>query len=354
MMTGAMTISAIRGYAVEPVDLPTATDDLLREVNELQNVMARERTPEDPPVPVEALASRVRTRPKLLEMRDWLVRAPGGELVARASIARYRADTNQHLRDASIDVAAPHRRKGIGTRLYREIVGAAGSDDVVISFGTSDRVPSGAAFMARIGARQTLANHINQLDLARLDRAMVREWGGIDTPGYRLVWIDGDVPDALLPNVIAAYDAMNTAPRGDSAMEDWNTTPEIVRDWDASRRASGRERRLLLAIAEKSGETAGYTELAYDPKVPHVIWQQGTAVIPAHRSQGIGKWIKAAMLERALRDWPTARLVRTGNADTNAPMLAINTRLGFRPAWAWVVWEIGIVDARRYLESAQP
>jgi hypothetical protein len=32
-------------------------------------------------------------------------------------------------------------------------------------------------------------------------------------------------------------------------------------------------------------------------------------------------------------------------------MLAINTRLGFKPAWADSIWEIGIADARRYVGS---
>jgi len=32
-------------------------------------------------------------------------------------------------------------------------------------------------------------------------------------------------------------------------------------------------------------------------------------------------------------------------------MLAINTRLGFAPAWATIIWEIGIADARRYAEG---
>lgn len=47
--------------------------------------------------------------------------------------------------------------------------------------------------------------------------------------------------------------------------------------------------------------------------------------------------------------WPKATLVRTGNADSNAPMLAINTRLGFTQAWADTIWEVGIADARRYV-----
>jgi GNAT superfamily N-acetyltransferase len=351
MMPIVMALST-KAYTVEPVDLSTADDDLLREATALTNAMARERVPEDPPLSVEAFAMRVRNRPAMVVIRDWLVRSADGELVARGYVVRFEADTNKHLRDANIDVLPAHRRKGIATSLLREIVAGAGEgDDIVIGFYTNDRVVSAAAFLERIGARPKLATHTNQLDLSQLDRAMVREWAAIDPEGYRLLWIDGDVPEALMRNVIVAYDTMNTAPRGDSAMEDWNTTPDHLREWDRSRRATGRERRLVLAIDETTGDTAGYTEVTYDPRVPLLIWQQGTAVIPAHRGRGIGKWVKAAMLERAIRDWPKARVVRTGNADSNAPMLAINTRLGFKQAWADTVWEVGIADVRRYLGS---
>jgi mycothiol synthase len=340
-------------YTLESVDLSTADDDLVREVSALSNAIASERVPEDPPVSFEAFASRVRNRPKMVIIRDWLARSAEGELVARGFVVRFEADTNQHLREAGIDVLPAHRREGIAKQLFREIVAGAGeADDIVISFFTNDRVPAATSFLERLRAKRALTMHSNQLDLSQLDRAMVREWAAIEPKGYRLEWIDGDVPESLMANVIVAYDTMNSAPRGDSAMQDWNTTPEQLREFDRSRRAGGRERRLVLAIHEDAGETAGYTELVYDPKIPHVIWQSGTAVIPSHRGQGIGKWIKAAMLERATRDWPKATLVRTGNADVNAPMLAINTRLGFKPAWAESIWEVGIADARRYVEGA--
>jgi RimJ/RimL family protein N-acetyltransferase len=135
------------------------------------------------------------------------------------------------------------------------------------------------------------------------------------------------------------------------AMEDWHTTAKEIRQFDRSRKKAGRLRRLALAIHEGTGEAAGYTEVQYDPRVPHVIQQQGTAVIPAHRERGIGKWIKGAVVERILREWPAARYIRTGNANTNEPMLAINTRLGFRHAWDSVIWNIGIADARKYVEA---
>src|SRR5207249_2441999 len=140
------------------------------------------------------------------------------------------------------------------------------------------------------GSRGTLRADVNQLDLRELDRDLVREWSALRPGGYRLEWIDADVPDALVRNVIVAYDTMNTAPRGESGMEDWHHTPELIREWDRSRREAGRERRLALVIDEATGDTAGFTELTYDPKIPHVISQQGTAVIPAHRGRGLGKW----------------------------------------------------------------
>lgn len=351
MMPFVMAIST-KAYTIDEVDLATASDDLILQVTDLINEVGRERVPEDPPLPFAAAAARFRNRPKMVHVRDWLARSADGALVARGYVVRYDADTNQHLREADISVRPAHRRKGIAKQLLREIVrGAGDAGDLVLGFFTNDRVPAASAFLRRVGAKETLTMHTNQLDLATLDRAMVREWATIDPGGYRLVWVEGDVPDELMANVIVAYDCMNTAPRGGSAMQDWHTTPEQVREWDRSRRATGRERRLALAILESTGETAGYTELAYDPKIPPIIWQQGTAVVPAHRGQGIGKWLKAAMLERAMRDWPAARLVRTGNADVNAPMLAINTRLGFKPAWANTIWEVGIADARRYAEG---
>src|SRR5207245_1374547 len=154
--------------------------------------------------------------------------------------------------------------------------------------------PPVPAAARRIRARETLRGHVTQLDLRKLDRPLVREWSALEPSGYRLEWIDGDVPDALVASVIVAYDTMNTAPRGESGMEDWHHTPELIRDWDRSRREAGRERRLALAIDEATGDTAGFTELTYDPKIPHVISQLGTAAIPPHRGRGVGTWLKAA------------------------------------------------------------
>lgn len=69
------------------------------------------------------------------------------------------------------------------------------------------------------------------------------------------------------------------------------------------------------------------------------------AVRPSARGQGLGKWLKAAMLERIPAEYAGAEYVRTGNAEENAAMLGINVSLGFRP-WAQTTeWQLKKEDA---------
>src|SRR2546428_6019973 len=127
-----MPVSPARTYTVEAVDLSTASDDLLREVNDLSNEMTGESIPEDPPRPVAVLARRVRNRPKMFRTRDWLARASDGRLAGRGFLARFDADTDPRLSEASIDVLAAHRRKGIGKMPFREIIGASATDGELV------------------------------------------------------------------------------------------------------------------------------------------------------------------------------------------------------------------------------
>src|SRR2546430_2748961 len=68
-----------------------------------------------------------------------------------------------------------------------------------------------------------------------------------------------------------------------------------------------------------------------------------------HRGHKLGLWMKAAMLDRILRERPEAKVIRTGNANTNAQMLGINTQLGFKLAWQSTLWQVPIADVRKGL-----
>jgi len=81
---------------------------------------------------------------------------------------------------------------------------------------------------------------------------------------------------------------------------------------------------------EPDGAVSGQTEIIYEPEEGDRIYQGLTGVREAYRGRGLGKWLKAEMLLRVRRELPQVRIVSTWNATTNAAMLAINERLGFR------------------------
>jgi GNAT superfamily N-acetyltransferase len=322
----------------------------LREAAELYQAQQSERTPEDPLTPLDAIEQRLRAVVPGRWQAYFGARHAGGALVGYGVVGRsLNEPENAHLRWTELVVSAKHRRKGVGRALLRALVDAVADqgDNVVLMTQTTDRVPSGSEFARAIGAEPGLDMKTNQLDLSKVDRAKVEEWAAIAPKGYRLARIDNNVPAELVAPYIAASNGMNDAPRGDLKMADWKLTEEQIRERESWFKQTGSEWWLLVALHEATGEGAGFTEVTYDPKISHVIWQQGTAVLDAHRGHRLGMWMKAVMLKRILDERRKALFIRTGNANTNAQMLAINTELGFAQAWSACLWQISIADARK-------
>ena len=277
-------------------------------------------------------------------------RDASGAMVGYSLVAWQKNDPgNQHLRWCEVAVAPAHRRRGLGRALLRRAVQAVADqgDDLVFMGQVTDRIPASEVFARAIGATPGLEMKTNQLDLASVDRAKVNAWAQLAPAGYRLDRVDGPVPAGLLRPYIESSSGMNDAPRGDLKMDDWELNEEQIRDRESWQAQAGIERWLIVAVHEASGAGAGFTEVTYDPRVSHLIWQQGTAVIDAHRGHGLGLWMKAVMLKRILDERAKARFIRTGNANTNAQMLAINTQLGFKPAWSSALWQLTLADARK-------
>ncbi len=67
-----------------------------------------------------------------------------------------------------------------------------------------------------------------------------------------------------------------------------------------------------------------------------------TGVKDHHRGRGLGKWLKSEMMFFIKEKYPKATVLCTGNADSNAPMLSINNRMGFKRELAFTSykWEI--------------
>jgi mycothiol synthase len=338
------------GYRTLPFEPKELAPAELREAALFQQALQHERVPEDPLIPPEALEARMLADAPGQWHALFGARDASGAMVGYSLVGWQKNEPgNQHLRWCEVAVAPAHRRRGVAGALLRRAVEAVADqgDDIVFMGQVSDRIPAGERFAHALGATPGLEMKMNQLDLASVDRAKVNEWAAIEPAGYRLERVDGPIPSELIRPYIASAAGMNDAPRGDLRMDDWELNEEQIRDRELWQKQAGVERCLILAIHQASGEGAGYTEVTYDPRVSHLIWQQGTAVIDAHRGHRIGLWMKAAMLKRILEERTQARFIRTGNANTNAQMLAINAQLGFRPAWSSALWQLTLADARK-------
>jgi GNAT superfamily N-acetyltransferase len=342
----------VNGYTIDrvtPVELP---EDEQLALALLFQRMSKEIVPEDPERPLDAILARIRaTSPNEWHARV-CARDAKGNVVAFAATSRSLNDPeNPHVAWTEVSVHPDHRRKGLGRAVLAELVAAAeGQHPELLFIGmTNDRAPGGGLFLEKIGAQAGLPMKTNQLVLADVDRAQVAEWAKLGPAGYRLERADNVVPPALIAPYIQAANGINDMPRGDLKMGDWKLTEEQIHDRESWIKQIGSTSWLLVAIDEETGDGAGFTDITYDPKQPWVIWQGGTAVTREHRGHRLGLWMKAVMLDRMLRELPEAKYIRTGNANTNAQMLGINTDLGFKLAWQSVLWQLPIADAKKGL-----
>ena len=339
-----------QGYRIEPIDLSEATDGEIAEAARLRQRLGTERTPEDPPTPLAIIEQQLRASPPGYWRATVVARDANGALAGYGFTGRNLKDAeNAHVRWCDIGVLPEHRRRGLGRALFAGVVARCegqGENIMFISV-TNDRVPGGEALARSIGAKPGLPMKLNQLDLRNVDRTTVHEWARLDPPGYRLERVDDTVPARLVQPYIEAANGINDMPRGDIAFNDWKLDEAQIRQREGYFKQVGRNWWLIVAVDESTGKGAGFTEVEFDPREPHAIEQQGTAVVAAHRGHRLGLWMKAVMLERILDELPKSRFIRTGNANVNEQMLAINTQLGFRQAWQETLWQIPIAEARK-------
>jgi GNAT superfamily N-acetyltransferase len=256
---------------------------------------------------------------------------------------------------AGVSVLPAQRRQGLGTVLLEwceTVVRDAGRRLVLVwsqYAGVEDHAPyvtgptgavapasAGVAFALHRGFHLKQAERRSCLELpmdpgvfARLDADAQAHSGG-----YRFHTWDGVIPDEWLEPVGRLRQAFaQQAPAGGV---EWDDDP-----WDRARvermlddyRQAGRCYLVTAAECVATGELVGLTEYTWpdDPGCP-VAWQWMTLVLPDHRGHRLGLAMKLANTAGLTRRAPQLTLVLTENAHENAPMLAINVAMGFRPA----------------------
>ena len=342
-----------RVFETREFDPRTADRREFEALNVLHNAIRAEWWPDDPLKDVEETMRVWRSAPEYLDRHLWAVWHDNDEMAALGEVEIHHTEDNQHLAWCEILVHPEWRRRGLATGLLKSVAEVARREDRRLMMGSTDsKAPAGEAFMRRLGARPGIVVGTNQLELSELNHDLLREWRErAPEAEFELgLWTDM-YPEEDIAAIVQMKEVMNTAPRDDLDVEDRKLTAEQLRQGEAALSERGLERWTLYARHRESGEIAGYTEVFWNPHEPEILHQGDTGVFPKYREHGLGRWLKAAMLQKVLEDRPQVKRVRTGNAHSNAPMLKINTEMGFRPYKSWTVWQIETERVLEYLDG---
>ncbi|GGK88052.1 GNAT family N-acetyltransferase [Deinococcus radiotolerans] len=336
--------------AVQHRDHTALTEEFAHALVAHLNRLRAESHPDDPPADPANIWGQMQHLPPILELDFWTVEEDG-QIVAHARTQLFTVGDNQHLAELELMVSPAARGRGLGRTLLGHAAQAMQvRGRTLLMAQTNDRVPAGDVFARRAGFQPGLSNHVNRLLLSDVPEGLLDAWTTRPDDGYTLeVWTDG-VPDADLDAYAELLNVMNSAPRDDLDVEDHRTTPEEVRSMETLARAGGRTS-VVAVVRAPDGTLVGLTDVSWRPAQPRIVAQGNTGVRPEHRGHSLGRWLKAANVQATQRLNPHAREIRTQNADSNGPMLKINTELGFRPFMASTIWQGDTTEVLKQLQK---
>jgi len=252
-----------------------------------------------------------------------------------------------------IQVLRDRRREGIGSHLLAEVARVAGERDrsMLTTFAEED---SGLAFLSAVPLKITQDRRENRLYMERVDWAMVKDWnreGPERSPTSTLRLFTGRMDDSIVEEFARAFtEVFNQQPFGATEFHGIVFTPQSIREHEKRTEDSGGAQWTYLT-QEPDGRISGLTEMSYHPDEPTIMRQGMTGVRESFRGRGLGKWLKASMLLKLRDERPGVQVLTTGNASSNAAMLSINERLGFRTHRTSVLAQAPLETVVAYLRA---
>ncbi|WP_056681654.1 GNAT family N-acetyltransferase [Nocardioides sp. Root140] len=258
-----------------------------------------------------------------------------GAAVGTALVVEFLLD-NTHLAEVTVYVDPAQRRRGFGTQLLDEAeerVRRSGRTSIISSaFAPVDGESPGSLFAAARGYPVGSAEETKLVDLA----TATESWGSLQDEAdaglgdYSCIVFDGPCPEEHVEgfaDVLSIF--IGAIPSGDLDLEDAQWTPERIRLGERERVEAGRVNVTALALTPAGG-VCGFSDVRLSRADPRHAGVGGTLVVPEHRGHRLGLAMKLLTHGRVRELFPECEFIETGNAGVNAPMNAVNERMGYR------------------------
>jgi len=244
---------------------------------------------------------------------------------------------NTGLAWLELQVHPDHRRRGHGTDLLR-VAGAvclADGRPLVVVEGWESAALRGFAEHTGFPVKQVTVIRDQPITRSEAERSRfeaLRVQTESASADYDLLRLEGRTPDELVERLVAATETINDAPLDDLDYDAEVFSAARIRAYEEAQLAAGARFRRILAVHRATGEIAGHTVTATDSEQPRYAEQHDTSVLPAHRGHRLGLRLKTDMLCWLAEVEPALTVIRTENAESNGPMIAVNEQLGYRVA----------------------
>lgn len=337
---------------IREINIADMGDDELRPVVEFFNTLSREAQPRHTDMSIEELRifdgfpGSVKTR--------HLLESDAGQVLGVLRTSYADDGSNPDKIRVDIGISPKHRRKGLGTRLLEQALEiSAAANRTTLTSSIYDTVAASEAFARATGARRVMDMHLNVLKTADLDRQLLESWasdGPTRAPGYDVEIYENTFPDELAEGLAHLYLVLERDMPTPEGHEPRTWTPEIVLQF-RDQFIQGTDSLMAIAFHSETGAAAGMSQLIRRHTNPSTWIVTTTMVDPEHRGHALGKWTKAAVNLRALKDWPEGEWQETGNAFTNDAMLGINHAMGFTHEFTATEVELSLEHASAFVQA---
>ncbi|HAH32709.1 MAG TPA: hypothetical protein DCL44_10395 [Elusimicrobia bacterium] len=238
---------------------------------------------------------------------------------------------NKHTGKLSLSVSQKHRRQGLATLLLKHVIEElAAKEPAVTELLTSAILESGKYFMNLLTGNFSLEKPENRLYIKDVDWDMINFWvedGMHKNPGTTIKTVE-IMPQEDIEEYSLVYNETANQQTFGNMKVDINYTPDEIRCDERKALEQGISH-ITIFLKENNGAISGLTEFFHIKEPGQKVTQNLTGVREQYRGRGLGKLLRACMLLH-IRKFPGVEYVVTGNSDTNAPMHAINLKLGFK------------------------
>jgi GNAT superfamily N-acetyltransferase len=215
-------------------------------------------------------------------------------------------------------VLPEHRRRGVGTRLYRETSRWARDRGLErMEAPVLDDDPESLAYARRRGFVEERREKGLVLDLAHVEPPPVEPPEGVQI----LTWVEQ--PDLAHGMYEVACEAFPDIP----GLDEDETEP--FEDWLAHEMQGSGDRADATFVAVAGDEVVGYAKFSLTAARPTAASHDLTGVKRAWRGRGIARALKATQIGWAKANGFEELLTR--NDERNAPIRRLNAEFGYRP-----------------------